>query len=76
MLKVIGVEFMGLFEVLPSNLFSVFNAKNKDVYVSSLFLLRQAFKQELVIEKDKLIQQLSTVLSNEILSLDIEEGNF
>ena len=64
---------MGLFEVLPSNLFSVFNAKNKDVYVSSLFLLRQAFKQELVIEKDKLIQQLSTVLSTEILSLDIEE---
>ena len=64
---------MGLFEVLPSNLFSIFNAKNKDVYVSSLFLLRQAFKQEFVIEKDKLIQQLSTVLSTEILTLDIEE---
>lgn len=65
---------MGLFEVIPSNLFSVFNSKSKDVYVSSLFLLRQAFKQELVIEKDKLIQQLSTVLSTEILSLDIEEA--
>ena len=64
---------MGLFEVIPSNLFSVFNSKNKDVYVSSLFLLRQAFKQELVIEKDKLIQQLSSVLSTEIMNLDIEE---
>lgn len=64
---------MGLFEVLPSNLFSVFNSKSKDVYVSSLFVLRQAFKQELVIERDKLIQQLSTVLATEIMSLDIEE---
>ena len=64
---------MGLFEVIPSNLFSVFNSKNKDVYVSSLFVLRQAFKQELVIEKDKLVQQLSSVLSSEIMNLDIEE---
>ena len=65
---------MGLFEVIPSNLFSVFNSQSKDVYVSSLFLLRQAFKQELVIEKDKLVQQLSTVLSKEIMSIDIEEA--
>ena len=64
---------MGLFEVLPANLFSVFNSKNKDIYVSSFFLLRQAFKQELVIEKEKLIQQLSSVLSNELLAIDIEE---
>lgn len=64
---------MGLFEVIPSNLFSIFNSKSKDVYVSSLFLLRKVFKQELVIEKDKLIQQLSTVLSSEIMTLDFEE---
>jgi len=64
---------MSLFEVIPANLFSVFNSKNKNIYVSSLFLLRQAFKQELVIEKEKLIQQLSSVLSNELLSIDIDE---
>ncbi len=64
---------MGLFEVLPANLFSVFNSKNKNIYVSSLFLLRQAFKQELVIEKDKLTSQLSSVLSNELMELDLEE---
>lgn len=64
---------MGLFEVLPANLFSVFNSKNKNVYVSALFLLRQAFKQELVIEKEKLIQQLSSVLANELMEIDIEE---
>ena len=64
---------MSLFEVIPTNLFSIFNSKNKNIYVSSLFVLRQAFKQELVIEKDKLIQQLSSVLSTELLSLDIDE---
>ena len=64
---------MALFEVIPNNLFSVFNSKNKDIYVSSLFVLRQAFKQELVIEREKLIQQLSSVLSNELLSLDVDD---
>ena len=64
---------MGLFEVLPANLFSVFSSKNKDIYVSSLFLLRQVFKQELVIEKEKLTQQLSSVLSNELMNIDIDE---
>ena len=64
---------MALFEVIPNNLFSIFNSKNKDIYVSSLFVLRQAFKQELVIEREKLIQQLSSVLSNELLSLDIDD---
>ena len=67
---------MGLFEVLPANLFSVFNSKNKNTYVSALFLLRQAFKQELVIEKEKLIQQLSSVLANELKEIDIEEEEF
>jgi len=64
---------MGLFEVLPANLFSVFGSKNKDIYVSSLFLLRQSFKQELVIEKEKLTQQLSSVLSNELMNIDLDE---
>lgn len=64
---------MALFEVIPANLFSIFNSKNKDIYVSSLFLLRQSFKQELVIEKENLIHQLSSVLSAELLSLDIDE---
>lgn len=64
---------MALFEVIPNNLFSIFNSKNKNTYVSSLFVLRQAFKQELVIERDKLVQQLSSVLSNELLSLDLDD---
>ena len=64
---------MSLFEVIPTNLFSIFNSKNKNIYVSALFVLRQTFKQELIIEKEKLIQQLATVLSTELLALDTEE---
>lgn len=64
---------MSLFEVIPNNLFSVFNSKNKNIYVSALFVLRQTFKQELIIEKEKLIQQLATVLSTELLALDTDE---
>lgn len=64
---------MNLFEVIPSNLFSILNSKNKNIYVSSLFLIRKVFKQELLIDKDVLTQQLISVLSKELLQMDLEE---
>ena len=64
---------MNLFEAIPANLFSIFNSKNREVYVTTLFALRQSFKQELSIEKELLIQQLANSLHQELLNLDVEE---
>ena len=65
---------MNLFEAIPANLFSIFNSKNREIYVNTLFALRQSFKQELSIEKENLIHQLATTLHQDLLNLDIEEA--
>lgn len=64
---------MDLFEIIPANLFSILNSKNKDVYVNSLFLLRKVFKQNLIIDKNVLVKELATVLAKELLKMDIED---
>ena len=38
-----------------------------------MFLIRKVFKQELLIDKDVLTQQLISVLSKELLQMDLEE---
>lgn len=58
---------MQLFNVLQPSMFSLLTSKNRDIYVSSLFILRKVFLQEFNIEKDKLI---STVASS------IEKNNY
>ena len=65
---------MNLFEAIPANLFSIFNSKNREIYVNTLFALRQSFKQELSIEKENLIHQLATTLHQDLLNLDIDEA--
>ena len=42
---------MGLFESIPERFFSVLTSSKKELYVEALFVLRQAFKTELVISK-------------------------
>ena len=64
---------MNLFEAIPTNLFSIFNSKNREIYVNTLFALRQSFKQELSIEKEKLTNQLANTLHQDLLNLDVEE---
>ena len=64
---------MNLFEAIPANLFSIFNSKNREIYVNTLFALRQSFKQELSIEKENLIHQLANTLHQDLLNLDLDE---
>ena len=58
---------MQLFNVLQPSMFSLLTSKNREIYVSSLFILRKMFLQEFNIEKDKLI---ATVASS------IEKNNY
>lgn len=64
---------MNLFEAIPLNLFTIFNSKNKEIYVNTLFALRQSFKQELTIEKETLIRQLANNIHQDLMNLDISE---
>lgn len=67
------VRLMNLFEKIPENFFSILVSKNKDLYIQALFVLREAFKQEMIISKDNLISRLINSLETEFAQADFEE---
>ena len=58
---------MKLFSKIPGKFFSVLASGNKELYVQALFVLRQAFKTELVIRRDELTAMLMDALEADIL---------
>lgn len=64
---------MNLYDVIPENLFSVLASKNKSLYVKTLFVLLDAFKQHLKISKDELIAMIIAKLDDDIASADFSE---
>ena len=46
---------MNLFDKIPENFFSILVSKNKNLYIDALFVLRDAFKQEMSISKENII---------------------
>ena len=66
---------MNLYDIIPENLFSVLVSKNKNLYVKTLFVLLDAFKQHLKISKDELISMINAQLDDDISSsFDIFKG--
>lgn len=63
---------MQLFEVMPASMFTVLTSKNRDVYVAALFALREAFKEDITIEKNILAAKLVNHLHDLILNIDAE----
>lgn len=55
---------MGLFDVVPSNFFSVLVSGNREIYVDALMLLHQIFKFELNIRVDDYISSLISILED------------
>lgn len=64
---------MNLYDVIPENLFSILASKNKNLYVKTLFVLLEAFKQHLKISKNELISMINAQLDDDIFSADFTE---
>lgn len=64
---------MNLFEKLPENFFSILVSKNKNIYIDALFVLGEAFKQEMTISKDNLVSRLINSLEEEFNREDFSE---
>lgn len=64
---------MGLFERIPERFFSVLTSSKKELYVEALFVLRQAFKTELVISKDELTAMLVNSMESSMMQADFSE---
>lgn len=62
---------MKLFEIIPENMFSLLASKNKHVYIEALFVLRKAFKQEMLISKADLVAMLIANLDEMMLEMDL-----
>ena len=63
---------MKLFDILPSNLFSILVSKNKSLYIEALFVLRKAFRQEMTISRSDLVAMLISNLDEAMLQMDLE----
>ena len=61
---------MKLFERIPDKFFSILASPNKSLYVEALFVVRQAFKSELVIRRGDLASMLMDSLEAQIIDAD------
>lgn len=64
---------MGLFEYIPARFFSILVSEKRELYVEALFILRLAFKTELVIRREDLTAMLIDSLEAGILQADFSE---
>ena len=64
---------MNIFEKIPENFFSILASPNKTLYVETLFVLGEAFKQELTISKENIISRIINNLEDEISREDFSE---
>ena len=64
---------MLLFSRIPDRFFNVLTSPKKELYVQALFVLRQAFKTELVIRRSDLAAMLMGALEDEISDADFSE---
>lgn len=70
---------MSVFDVLPSNFFSVLVSTNREIYVEALLLLHQMFQFELNIRVDDYISALISLQEDKDFTPEeddeISEGN-
>ena len=64
---------MNLFDKIPENFFSILVSKNKNIYIDALFVLREAFKQEMKISRENIISRLINNLEEEFYKEDFSE---
>ncbi|MEF9940435.1 MAG: DUF5716 family protein [Clostridium sp.] len=64
---------MRLFERIPERFFSILASSKKELYLDALFVLRQAFKTELVIRRTDLAAMLIDTLETGMLQADFTE---
>ena len=64
---------MALFSRIPDRFFSILTSSKKELYVQALFVLRAAFKSELVIRQEDLAAMLMDSLEDAMLEADFTE---
>jgi len=64
---------MQLFSRIPDRFFSILSSAKKELYVQALFVLREAFRTELVIRREDLTSMLIDSMEDAISEADFSE---
>lgn len=67
---------MNLFEKIPENFFSILVSKNKNIYIEALFVLGEAFKQEMSISRENIVSRLIDNLEESFNIEDFSEDEY
>ena len=67
------VRVVNLFDKIPENFFSILVSKNKNIYIDALFVLRETFKQEMLISKENIVARLINNLEEEFENEDFSD---
>lgn len=62
-----------LFRRIPDRFFSILSSEKKELYVEALFVIRQAFKTELVIQQEDLAAMLMDALEGQMQDADFSD---
>ncbi len=62
-----------MFETLPPNFFNLLVSKNRDLYISALFVLRRAIRQDLYLTRDDLVRRITISLEEKIKEAKLDE---
>ncbi len=68
-----------MFETLPDNFFNLLVSKNRDLYISALFAIRKAIRQDLYLTREELARRIAISMEDEIKDANIddeEDGKF
>lgn len=64
-----------MFENLPSTFFNLLISKNRDLYVSALFTIRKAIRQDLYITRDDLARRIAISLDEQMKNANLDEDD-
>ena len=62
-----------LFDKIPDRFFSILASRNKIIYAQALFVLHDAFREELEIRREDLIARLVDSMETEIMDADFSD---
>ena len=62
-----------MFETLPPSFFNLLVSKNRDLYISALFVLRRAIRQDLYLTRDDLVRRITISLEEKIKEAHLDE---
>jgi len=65
---------MKLFDIVPSNFFSVLSSSNKEIYFDALMILHEMFKTELNIRLDDYLAYVISILEDRAFEAEHDDG--